>query len=121
MTNTSRFARYERGGALARYEDKIIGADLSDPALSNACNKAVMMFYRNRLLSVVGADSFDPVLTNRLAGYAMSSNRLETALFVLSQTNCTRRLREYCTAITNQMLSSGQPLGVLDIGGIADE
>ena len=121
VTNTSRFARYERGGALARYEDKIIGADLSDPALSNACNKAVMMFYRNRLLSVVGADSFDPVLTNRLAGYAMSSNRLETALFVLSQTNCTRRLREYCTAITNQMLSSGQPLGVLDIGGIADE
>jgi hypothetical protein len=61
VTNMSRFARYERGGALARYEDKIIGADLSDPALSNACNKAVMMFYRNRRLSVVGADSFDPV------------------------------------------------------------
>lgn len=121
VTNTSRFARYERGGALARYEDKIIGADLSDPALSNACNKAVMMFYRNRLLSVVGADSFDPVLTNRLAGYAMSSNRLETALFVLSQTDCTRRLREYCTAITNQMLSSGQPLEVLDVGGIVGE
>ena len=121
VTNTSRFARYERGGALARYEDKIIGADLSDPALSNACNKAVMMFYRNRLLSVVGADSFDPVLTNRLAGYAMSSNRLETALFVLSQADCTRRLREYCTAITNQMLSSGQPLEVLDVGGIVGE
>ena len=118
VTNVSRFSRYERGGALARYEDKIIGADLSDPALSNACNKAVMMFYRNRLLSVVGADSFDPVLTNRLAGYAMSSNRLETALFVLSQTNCTLRLREYCTAITNQMLSSGQPLEVLDVVGL---
>ena len=121
VTNMSRFARYERGGALARYEDKIIGADLSDPALSNACNKAVMMFYRNRRLSVVGADSFDPVLTNRLAGYAMSSNRLETALFVLSQTNCTRRLREYCAAITNQILSSGQPLEVLDVGGFTDE
>ena len=115
VTNVSRFSRYERGGALARYEDKIIGADLSNSELSNACNNAVRMFYRNRLLSVVGADSFDPVLTTRLPGYALSSNRLETALFVLSQTNCTQRLREYCTNITNQLLSSGQPLTVLDV------
>ena len=115
VTNVSRFSRYERGGALARYEDKIIGADLSNSELSNACNNAVRMFYRNRLLSVVGADSFDPVLTTRLPGYALSSNRLETALFVLSQTNCTQRLREYCTNITNQLLSSGQPLMVLDV------
>ena len=45
-----------------------------------------------------------------------SSNRLETALFVLSQTNCPPRLTEYFTAVTNQMLSSGQPLAVLDVG-----
>ena len=116
VTNTAKFSSSERGNALWKYEVKIIGADLSDAESSNACSNAVRMFYRNRLLSAVGADSFDPVLTNRLDGYAMSSNRLETALFVLSQTNCPPRLAEYFTAVTNQMLSSGQPLAVLDVG-----
>jgi len=116
VTNVSNFSRYERGGALAKYEDKIIGADMSNSELSNACVRAVKMYYRNRLLSDVGADSFDPVLTKRLSGYTMSSNRLETALFVLSQTNCPQRLREYFTTITNQLLSSGQPLNVITVG-----
>ena len=115
VTNVSNFSRYERGGALAKYEDKIIGADMSNSELSNACVRAVEMYYRNRLLSDVGADSFDPVLTKHLSGYTMSSNRLETALFVLSQTNCPQRLREYFTTITNQLLSSGQPLNVISI------
>ena len=116
VTNVSNFSRYERGGALAKYEDKIIGADMSNSELSNACVRAVKMYYRNRLLSDVGADSFDPVLTKRLSGYTMSSNRLETALFVLSQTNCPQRLREYFTTITNQLLSSGQPLNMITVG-----
>ena len=116
VTNVSKYTRYERGGALAKYEDKIVGADVSDPTVSNACTSAVRMFYRNRLLSVIGADSFDPVLTNRLDGYAMSSNRLETALFVLSQTNCSQRLREYFSVVTNQLMSSGQPLNVITVG-----
>ena len=46
----------------------------------------------------------------------MSSNRLETALFVLSQTNRVARVTEYFEAVTNQLLSSGQPLNVITVG-----
>jgi hypothetical protein len=36
-------------------------------------------------------------------------------LFVLSQSNRVERVTEYFTAVTNQLLSSGQPLTVLDV------
>jgi hypothetical protein len=36
-------------------------------------------------------------------------------LFVLSQNNRIERATEYFTTVTNQLLSSGQPLTMLDV------
>ena len=115
-TNTVAFGRNERGRAFGVLWKKLSQASMGDPVTSNACNRITGMFYRNKQLSVAGALSIDKLLAERLNGYAMSSNRLETALFVLSQTNRTDRVTEYFTTLTNQLLSSGQPLNVISIG-----
>ena len=54
-------------------------------------------------------------------GYAMSSNRLELAMMALANTNIMQSsnwafLKRRFTSVTNQLLSSGQPLVQLDIG-----
>ena len=120
-TNVTEFSRGERGVAFGMLSKKLSQANVGDLDVSNACNRITSMFYRNKQLSVAGALSIDKLLAERLNGYAASSNRLETALFVLSQTNRTDRVTEYFTTLTNQLLSSGQPLEVLDVGGIVGE
>lgn len=114
-TNVTVFSRAERGIAFGKLWKKLSLADMSDPAVSNACNMITDMYYRHRHLSVAGALIIDTLLAERLNGYATSSNRLETALFVLSQSNRVERVTEYFTAVTNQLLSSDQPLTVLDV------
>ena len=120
-TNVAVFSRGERGVAIGLLRRKLSQANVGDLDVSNACNRITGMFYRNKQLSVAGALSIDKLLAERLNGYAASSNRLETALFVLSQTNRTDRVTEYFTTLTNQLLSSGRPLEVLDVGGIVGE
>ena len=120
-TNVAVFSRVERGVAIGLLRRKLSQANVGDLDVSNACNRITGMFYRNKQLSVAGALSIDKLLAERLNGYAASSNRLETALFVLSQTNRVARVTEYFEAVTNQLLSSGQPLEVLDVGGIVGE
>ena len=115
-TNVTEFSRGERGVAFGMLSKKLSQANVGDLDVSNACNRITSMFYRNKQLSVAGALSIDKLLAGRLNGYAASSNRLETALFVLSQTNRTDRVTEYFTTLTNQLLSSGQPLNVITVG-----
>ena len=115
-TNTVAFGRSERGRAFGVLWKKLSQANIGDSVASNACNRITGMFYRNKQLSVAGALSIDKLLAERLNGYAASSNRLETALFVLSQTNRTDRVTEHFTTITNQLLSSGQPLNMITVG-----
>ena len=114
-TNVAVFSRVERGVAIGLLRRKLSQANVGDLDVSNACNRITGMFYRNKQLSVAGALSIDKLLAERLNGYAASSNRLETALFVLSQTNRTDRVTEHFTTITNQLLSSGQPLNVITV------
>ena len=115
-TNVTEFSRGERGVAFGMLSKKLSQANVGDLDVSNACNRITGMFYRNKQLSVAGALSIDKLLAERLNGYAASSNRLETALFVLSQTNRTDRVTEHFTTITNQLLSSGQPLNMITVG-----
>ena len=115
-TNTVAFGRSERGRAFGVLWKKLSQANIGDSVASNACNRITGMFYRNKQLSVAGALSIDKLLAERLNGYAASSNRLETALFVLSQTNRTDRVTEHFTTVTNQLLTSGQPLNVITVG-----
>ena len=115
-TNVAVFSRVERGVAIGLLRRKLSQANVGDLDVSNACNRITGMFYRNKQLSVAGALSIDKLLAERLNGYAASSNRLETALFVLSQTNRTGRVTEHFTTITNQLLSSGRPLNMITVG-----
>ena len=113
-TNTVAFGRSERGRAFGVLWKKLSQANIGDSVASNACNRIIGMFYRNKQLSVAGALSIDKLLAERINGYAASSNRLETALFLLSQTNRTDRVTEYFTTVTNQLLNAAQPLPVVD-------
>ena len=45
-----------------------------------------------------------------------SSNRLDTALSMLTVTNMRPQFVEYFTGVTNQLLSSGQPLPWINVG-----
>ena len=75
------------------------------------------MFYRNRKLSGTGAATLDRLFSDKIEGYAQSSNRLDTALSMLAVTNMRPQFVEYFTGVTNQLLSSGQPLPWIDVGG----
>ena len=59
----------------------------------------------------------DRLFNRYFSGYEVSSNRLEHALNVLSIPICAELSGEYFTTMTNQLLSSGQPLVQLSIGG----
>ena len=62
--------------------------------------------------------SLDNLFVAAIPGYVYSSNRLDYANHVLSWTtnNDWRAMRDHFVAITNQLLSSGQPLNVITVG-----
>ena len=75
------------------------------------------MFYKNRKVSGTGAATLDRLFSDKIDGYAQSSNRLDTAVSMLTVTNMRPQFVEYFTGVTNQLLSSGQPLPWIDVGG----
>ena len=114
LTNTMRYTSGERAVCYIEYADRI--RNMQDIVYTPAYN-AMLIFYRNRLTARVGAPAVDRLLTTHLQGYGQSSNRLETAMFMLSETNALPRFIEYFTSVTNQLLSSGQPLPWINFGG----
>ncbi len=74
------------------------------------------MLYRNRKIDCTGAHAMDLLMVEKIFGYEHSSNRIDTAMFMLAATNARPSLVSYFTSVTNQLLSSGQPLVQLDIG-----
>ena len=119
ITNCSVFSLVERESAFAEYADKLI-------AMTNECAtvervNAGRMFYRNRFVGSVGEISVDWAVKACFPLYEMSSNRFQTAMWVLSQENCASHVRNYFTTVTNQLLSSGQPLRQLTIGEEGNE
>ena len=113
LTNTMRYTSGERAVCYIEYADRI--RNMQDIVNTPAYN-AMLIFYRNRLTVRVGAPAVDRLLTPHLQGYGQSSNRLETAMFMLSETNALPRFIEYFTSVTNQLLSSGQPLPWINVG-----
>jgi hypothetical protein len=114
LTNTMQYTSGERAVCYIEYADRI--RNMQDIVNTPAYN-ATLIFYRNRLTARVGAPAVDRLLTTHLQGYGQSSNRLETAMFMLSETNALPRFIEYFTSVTNQLLSSGQPLPWINFGG----
>ena len=113
ITNISGYTSGERVGCYWEYAKKL----QQDPCTNGTCASALSMFYRNRKVSGTGAATLDRLFSDKIAGYANSSNRLDTALSMLMVTNMRPQFIEYFVGVTNQLLSSGQPLPWINVGG----
>ena len=111
-TNVTAYTWFERGTSLFEYEKRLCGSAVTNTATTNA----VQMFRRLKHLDAFSAVPCDTVFCQRIEGYAMSSNRLEYALWALGNTNLQSNWARRFTSVTNQLLSSGQPLVQLNIG-----
>lgn len=114
VTNLVVFSVTDRVTAYSEYARKVI-------AKTNDCSLARMnagrMFYRNRFIGNVGKISVDWAVKACFPLYELSSNRFQTAMRTLSQENCAPHVRDYFITVTNQLLSSGQPLRWITVGG----
>ena len=117
MTNSTSYNFIEQGKASAHYADRLLSFNATNATQLAAKDAAVRMFYRNRLLES-GTDAIiDEVFLKYIDGYGSSSNRLEYALNSFSYPKCARIFGDYFTSVTNQLLSSGQPLPWINVGG----
>ena len=116
-TNHLAYTLRERGLLRGHYADKIMPLASSSGERRMIYDRAVKMFYRHRMEDVGGASMLDILFSTAFDGYSFSSNRLEVARFVLAQTNCNHLVRRNFTVITNQLLSTGQPLRQLNLEG----
>ena len=108
------FTREERGCACGHYIDRLL--KLPDGTQSRqTTEKSIQTFYRHRLYDVAGSHMLDKLFVSKISGYEYSSNRLEHANFVLCHPDRRDFHRQKFSAITNQLLSSGQPLRQLTI------
>ena len=117
MTNSVSYNFREQGTASAHYADRLLSFNATNATQLAAKDAAVRMFYRNRLLES-GTDAIiDEVFLKYIDGYGSSSNRLEYALHSFSYPKCARIFGDYFSSVTNQLLSSGQPLPWINVGG----
>ena len=117
MTNIVGFSSVERGVACAVFADQLCHFSPTGAGAAAVKNRAVQMFYRNRNFGYDSAYLIDTLLVSSIEGYAMSSNRLETALTMLSKMEPDDFDRKDIIAITNRLISSGQPLRWINVRG----
>ena len=103
------------------YASKVVAASQSNLVSQSVCDRAAMVFAREPTEWQLSAD-YDYFWQRYYPGYAMSSNRLEFLSATLSNTNipsCSKwsRFQNHFISVTNQLLSSGQPLPWIDICG----
>ena len=116
MTNSTGYSFRECGTASCRYADRLLSFNATNEAQQASRDAGVRMLYRNRMLES-GTDSMiDKVFLKYIDGYGMSSNRLEYAVNSFSYPKCAEIFGDYFTSVTNQLLSSGQPLPWIEIG-----
>ena len=111
ITNVNGYSSGERVECYWEYAKKL----RQDPCTNGVCASALSMFYRNRKVSGTGAATLDRLFADKIEGYTQSSNRLDTALSMLTVTNMRPQFVEYFTGVTNQLLSSGQPLPWIEV------
>ena len=117
MTNTTGYTRHEFSAASCEYARMLLNFNATNDIQRAIRNRAVNMFYRNRMLPSNAYYVVDMLFVRYIGGYETSSNRLEHALNVLSLPNSNPIIIRKFTTVTNQLLSSGQPLVQLNIGG----
>ena len=116
ITNTTSYSLQERGVACGLFAQKILTSGTLVDEQQAVCNQSVNFFYARRLTNVAGAPILDRLFMQEINGYEASSNRLEVALHVLSSSDSNYLVKRHFTSVTNQLLSSGQPLPWIEIG-----
>ena len=120
MTNTAEYSLEEYGTASCQYAYRLLSFNATNAVQLAYRDNAVGMFYRNRMSDAAATEIVDELFGRYIAGYGTSSNRLAFALNALARSSCVRPDKQYFTSVTNQLLSSGQPLVQLDIGESGD-
>lgn len=117
MTNRTGYVFDERMSACCGYAQNLLDRPFTNDVQNVRRERAVKMLYRHRYLDLLGTVPLDALFVASFSGYGTSSNRLEFANYVLGHPECSDGDREDFTAITNQLLSSGQPLRWINVGG----
>ena len=117
MTNSTGYSIMERGTASCQYADRLLSFNATNECQQMIVGNAVEMFYRNRMLAPNAFSIIDHLFVKYIDNYVMSSNRLEHALYSLSLPDCGPIAKRRFTSVTNQLLSSGQPLPWINVGG----
>ena len=116
VTNGAKFNIVERGCACGIYAHNIMTRQATNDVQRASKARAWKMLYRHRMLDLIGTGILDSLFVSQIQGYATSSNRLEFAEYVLSHPDSDSDDIRRFTSVTNQLLSSGQPLVQLDVG-----
>ena len=117
LTNVVEYSVVERGSATCQYANSLLSHNATNDVQRAFCENAMSMFYRLRLSEPSGTEIVDHLFLKYIEGYAMSSNRVEFANHALANSNCAPSDIRYFTSVTNQLLSSGQPLPWIEVGG----
>ena len=116
VTNTMQFAYEDIKNAISIYCENLLAINTNNATSVILRDRGVRLFYAKRLDWQNGT-SLDALFVGTLPGYSASSNRLDYANHVLSWTtnNNWQAMHDYFVAVTNELLSTGQPLGVIAI------
>jgi len=117
MTNLTSYSIGESGAASCQYANKILSFNATNECQQMIVGNAVEMFYRNRMLAPNAFSIVDQLFVRCIDNYSISSNRLEHALNALSLPDCGPVAKRRFVAVTNELLSSGQPLPWINVGG----
>ena len=103
------------------YAAKIVAASQSNLVSQSVCDRAAMVFVHDPAEWQLSAD-YDYFWRRYYPGYATSSLRLGFLSATVSTTNipwCSKwtRFQNLVVSVTNQLLSSGQPLPWINMGG----
>ena len=116
MTNLTSYSIRESGAASCQYANKLLSFNATNECQQMVVDNAVEMFYRNRMLAPNAFSIVDQLFVRYLDNYSISSNRLEHALNALSLPDCGPMTKRRFVAVTNELLSSGQPLPWINFG-----
>ena len=116
MTNLTEYGFRESGAASCQYASKLLSFNATNENQRVVVDNAIEMFYKNRMLAPNAFSIVDQLFVKHIDNYAISSNRLEHVLNALSLPDCGPVTKRRFTAVTNQLLSSGQPLPWINVG-----
>ena len=116
MTNSIGYSVGERSAASCQYANKLLSFNATNECQQMVVGNAVEMFYRNRMLAPNAFSIVDQLFVRYIDNYSISSNRLEHALNALSLPDCGPVTKRRFVAITNELISSGQPLPWINVG-----